>query len=374
MKKFKLLIINLFLLIICHDAYSQKQKNWTLPSECLYTEFNAIINKHGHSLPFSKIILSDTRFDTSKFGYIYEYKWAKDYRLCLKKNLKDEATFFLNNFFSPNFSQTDDEVFACIRNISNRVIVPEKKVTLKDKKNLVYNFCLKIEFYLKKGSTYYPLYRFDSTLTYQWNSKEELSEQISTAFIASTQRLSDLSIYKISKLKSLTYHEIDSFNNISRNIPLLKQASPQRGIYLTLNQFKENKPSYTNFEISSSEAADLLYVKGKNLEDSVISDAWAFSDGKKMFIRIGYNFFPLYKVGDNFEFYGHPNISTNKPFAINSANPYHPTMQGAGIAGAAIELGISGLMSLIKTTTKDLQPYVLDMEEGKIYQSFAIFY
>ncbi len=373
MKKYKLFVTALLLLALPSNVLSQKKKNWELPSHCYYTRFVSIINNSTSALPFSKIILSDNRFDTSKLGYIYDSEWAKYYKLCLKKDFIEEGATFLNNYFSPNFSQTDDVVFACIKNISNRMAIPGKEAKPKDKKKREYNFYLKVEFYLKKGTGYYPLYRFDSTIIYNWNSKEELSEQISKAFISSTQKLSNLSIYITDKKNTLTYQQIDSFNNISRNIPLLKQAAVQRGIYLTLNQFKENQPSYRNFEISSSEAADLLYVKGKNLEDSVISDAWAFSDGTKMFIRIGYNFFPLYKIGNNFEFYGHPNISTNKPFAINSANPYQPTVRGAGMTGAAIELGVRGIMSFIKTTTKDLQPYVLDMESEKIYQSFVIF-
>ena len=373
MKQLKLLFTILFLLNIPFAVYSQKKskqdrKEFKLPSECFYTKFNSLTNANTFELPFGKIVLSDNRFDTTKFGYIYESKWDKDYKLCLKTNFKDEATTLLNNYFSPNFSKTDNIVFACIKNISNRLIIPELEQAGRYKKRREYNFYLKIEFYLKKQSGYYPLYRFDSTIIYSWDSEKELSEQITSALIISTQKLSSQSTYKIENSKTLSYEQIDSFNNVAKNIPLLKQEAAQRGLYLTFEQLKENEPAYTDFEISLSETADLLYVKGKNLKDSVISDSWGFSDGKTMFIRQGYNFFPLYKIGNNFEFYGYHNILTgSQPF------PFSPTSGNTTMQGTAIELGVKGIMSLIRVSNKDLQPYLLDMESGKIYQSFSIF-
>ena len=52
-----------------------------------------------------------------------------------------------------------------------------------------------------------------------------------------------------------------------------------------------------------------LIVTSKTLKkDSAINDAWGFSDGSSLFIRYGDNFYPLYRTGDNFEFF-----AKNKP-------------------------------------------------------------
>jgi hypothetical protein len=158
-----------------------------------------------------------------------------------------------------------------------------------------------------------------------------------------------------------------------RSIPILKET-PRKGVYLTFNQFKNNQPAFADFDVSLSENADAIFVKGKILQDSAIIDAWGFSDGKNTYIRVNSNFFLLLKAADNFEFYSFEEIKKHTPFATTgpevpySGQKYYPfnDPQMNRVNGAAGALA-SGIMNRITVKTREMMLLSLNPDTGKIY-------
>jgi hypothetical protein len=104
-------------------------------------------------------------------------------------------------------------------------------------------------------------------------------------------------------------------------------------------------------------------VNGKNLKDSIITDAWGFSDGNRLFIRYGGNFYPLYRTGDNFEFFAEDN-SQQIP-----SPPYTPGKPLPAPLTSRIDKAIEKLVGRPKEYDL-LHFYLLDMESGRITRPY----
>ena len=101
--------------------------------------------------------------------------------------------------------------------------------------------------------------------------------------------------------------------------------------------------------------------------DSLISNAWGYCDGERYYCRIGYNYFPLFRSGNNFDLYGPKNFILKNPlvqgYYRSNATIGDDYSMAAGLAG----LAASELLSMIKTTSIKLKPFQLDLESGRFY-------
>jgi hypothetical protein len=356
----KKLILASILLIVSGKVFTQKKHSpevLQLPSNCHDIKFEGSKNQLTTTLPFSRIFISDSRFDTSKIGYYEDRKKGQEAKLCVAGGLSDNLSKFLNSCFNANFSQSKSTIHAFVKNFWVSKEIPLDKY---DQKQPGYNLSLKIEFYLQNEECFFPLFRFDSTETVYPSRDNSIDKLINDFCLRSTKKLFEPVITSFQKKKCVLLSQIDSFNTAQKNIPVLVAKEIKQGIYLNFDQFKENKPAFIDFETSFSPASDVLYVKGSILKDSAITDAWGFSDGKNIFIRQGFNFFPLVRCGNNFEFYAFEKITTSSIF-------YGPTTSNSGsLKRSAIEAGVTGLLSSIRTKSKDTYLYLLDMESGKI--------
>lgn len=355
-----------FLVIIHCKLFSQRR---VLPedtrlslAECLTIDIDSLVFSPAVSRPFSAIVVADERFDRTKLGYFYAPKKNELLKMCTKKNTAEGVADFLNNYFSRSSSQATDSVFVHLKKLWIKNDDPYANG--KDAKISGYSIRLKAEFYLKRESCFYPLYRFDSTLYVEGTSEKAPGMLIRKGLTASVRKL-NTSLFPAQGLSCLSLSQIDSFNRASRNIPILKEVTPRKGIYLTFNEFRNNQPAFTDFKISFEERSDFLSISGKAINDSIVNDAWGFSDGTTIFIRHGKNFFPLFRAGGNFEFYAFNKITVDKSFPY----PYYPSYQRGNNVANVINNGTGLLLSRITTKSKssDIRLYTLDIETGKIY-------
>ena len=132
---------------------------------------------------------------------------------------------------------------------------------------------------------------------------------------------------------------------------------------MEFEDFRQNKPAFTYFEIKFDKVSDHLFVIGKRGFDSLIMDAWGYSDGERLYCQVMSNYFPLFRSGNNFDFYA------PKDFVVKTPLVPVPKMGGSSgspVAGL-IMLGAGELLSMIKTSSIKLKPFQLDIETGKFY-------
>lgn len=326
-------------------------------AECLTIDMDSAVFSPVASRPFSTIVVTDERFDRMKIGYFYTPRINRLLKMCMKENTVKEVNIFLNNYFSAVPSPATDSVFACLKKLWIKNDDPYTDP--EDSKTYSYSLQLKIEFYLKRASCFYPLYRFDSTLSLKGTSEKIPGMLIRQGLIASVRKLSSTH-FSEKRPQCLSFRQIDSFNRTTRNIPILK-GGYVKGVYLTFSQFKNNRPAFEDYRIRFEERSDFLSVTGKVIRDSVLNDVWGFSDGTTMFIRNGRNFFPLFRAGDNFEFYAFNEITIDRPYG------YTPSYRPNDNAGNIVTNGVGLLLNSSTTKSSDIKLYRLDIETGKIY-------
>jgi hypothetical protein len=169
---------------------------------------------------------------------------------------------------------------------------------------------------------------------------------------------------KNKSLRCISRASLDSFNLV-RSSFVVSTTTPAKGVYLKIDQFKNNTPAFTDFEILLNKVSDQIFVKGKRGIDSLIGDAWGYSDGKMAYCRIGQNYFPLFKCGNNFDLYVPKNFVQQNPL-VSNFRPRGGTDAGSVTAGLVC-LAAAELLSLIKTSSIQLKPAQLDLDTGKFY-------
>ena len=302
-------ILFIILALIRTVGFSQtdNQEEYTgpvLPTEWQYFNLSPKANPVKHSLPFKNIIIIDSRLDNSnKIGYFNHRKDNKSKKIGLSDDLNKVFTSFTNSYLKFNDTSTSGSIYAYIKNFRINVV---NTVTSLDMQT-GYMINLKAEFYLQKESCYFPLYRFDSTVSGRINYPEDVVEILRSWINAVFVKLSLPNTFNLQKRACLSSRQIDSFNLAGRNYPLLSAKQYNKGIFMTIEEFRQNKPGITEFRIERSDYIDGIYVKAKDKSDSLILDAFGYSDGKKIYIRRGYSFFTLIRSGDGFEFHGFGN-------------------------------------------------------------------
>ena len=301
------------------------------------------------SLPYASITVVDKRPDTSKAGYYYAYSSDQNVRkVCFRKNMEAEVSSFMNSYINYNTDSANKKIYAYIKKIwfgtYDTTDLKENKITLRTRK-----LSIKIEFYLNDQSCFYPLYRFDSTYNLEDMPGKQPSFALETGLIASLRKLSINIHVDTRKLQCLSRPQIDSFNAVSGNYPVLQETIAKKGVYMSLDQFRNNQPAYTKFRMRFRSSSDDVIIpgSGKGAEDTVVK-AWAVCDGEKMYFRINNNYFALFKSGATYDFYG---------FDI-----HFKTSTGNRNTG----LGIQMLTMMTSKATKS-KPLQVNLENGEVY-------
>jgi len=298
-------------------------------------------------VPFGSITVCDVRPDDSKAGYYYPGEKDNGVRIiCFKGGITNEVLSFFNSRLQLNKDSKLSAV-ACIKKLwfgtYDTTNVKENKLTLRTRKLM-----LKMEIYLKDENCYYPLYRFDSTLNFDDLQSGDPSYVLGIALQKSLRKLANGGYTDYQKLRCISTCQVDSFNNVCNRFAVLNEKVAQKGVYLTLAQFQNNSPAYTEFNLQFNRSEDIITIKGEDGEDVAVN-AWAVSDGKKMYIRMGKNYFRLIKSGHNYDFYGFDTF-----FERPVINPYSTAF-------------IIALLNLAITKVNRPKPFQLNLETGEVY-------
>lgn len=358
----KLRIASFLFLFGCNNMLAQKI---VFPDASVLAQTKCVtvsINPYGYpATPHTtSILVSDQRYDTTVMvGYFYRGYRDRLSKICAEKSITQTVSSFLNHHFAGIFSRRKDTVLMQLKKLW---IEGEEGFICSDMwTEAPYTLTIKMEFYLKKESCLYPLYRFDSVYRFKGNPEITADPLISQAIIASCSKLTNAVFAGNTNRKCLSWLQVDSFNKAGADIAILKDPAPQKGVYLNFNDFRNNRPAFTDFKISMDEWADIVTVKGKTLTDSTLIDAWEFSDGEKIFIRRNKNFFPLFQVAGNFAYYGFNKITLRRPLK------YTPQLVTRGNVIDFISDRMNEWASSITFKSKDTRLFHLNMETGSLY-------
>jgi len=281
-------------------------------------------------------------------------------QFCFKQGTAAGIGSFLNNSFTRDPLPSNGKLLYCLKKlwIAKADTVDMRLRNPYLTRSRVY---LKAELYFEKNGDYYPLYRFDSVFMFPKQISFFSTKWVEQALAASLGRLKDCNPEKIVKRTSMKNTEMDHYYFDENYTAISHNPAPAKGVYLNAEQFKNNQPAYADFEISLDNVVDIMRVKEKDGTYTIIKNDWGFCDGEHLFMRMGLNYFRLFKAGDTYDLYATDRIKSPYPNDM-----IHVTGGGAGadLISAAI---LEALNSTKKTRLGELKPFQLDMETGMVY-------
>lgn len=212
---------------------------------------------------------------------------------------------------------------------------------------------LTAEFYLEDNSGYIPLYRFDTLVSGIHPLQLKGDEYLKDAITFSLRKAGTTNWENVRGKSRLSIQQIDSFNAARFLIPALTQA-PVKGVYLSFDDFKNNRPKDIAFEIEKEKTQDVLYaIKDGGKEE--MPGVWGYSDGRNRYIQSSGFFFKLNRRGNGYMLYG-LKYYKEKTLEVPVVTPY-PGGAGGVIAGMATYRHLGALKELFQ----------LDPETGDIF-------
>jgi len=221
---------------------------------------------------------------------------------------------------------------------------------------------VRIEFYLKVASGYYALYRYDSVI-----SKATTVSEYGAQFVGQALKLSldkmvqmDTRVPAILEKRKFTLDEIIRHNEDAFNMPVLKDTMLKAGVYLNFEEFKNNNPSQTAYELKKDRLTDMVYINDPNGKQYMERDVWGYCDGVHAYIKSADNFFILQRYANAFYVYGAKRLMSED----NTTMMYFPTTGTAsgGYWVPVSDYSFKGSKRLIR-----LEPFQLNWSTGQLY-------
>lgn len=322
--------------------------------------------KTDKPLPFHSIRVVDARSDTSKIGY---WNKKKQYlRVTTSNGFANSLENLLNEL--PKEASADDRRLLVVikkfwfREPTDEEIIKQYDDTGRHPGRILTCYA-KVEFYLNRGEIYTPLFRFDSVFQQPAvNDKDELTVPAVEACLNRLEKL-DLQPFTQSKTQ-LSWPAVEAYNRQFMEKSILTDFKMRRGVFITFNDFLQNKPRYTDFEVEAG-AVDHLYVTSGGSRQ-LLTNFWGYAGSSGYFFKNGQQCYPLQRRGNTFEFVA--NVITDIEGVMQDqpvlSDPNSPT----AIANGVITNGIAdyGARRLLGNGRKtQWRTFQIDMETGKAY-------
>jgi hypothetical protein len=306
-------------------------------------------------LPFASIKIIDSRFDTTKFGFVPVVNFIPDKRnvfrkLRFKGGVANPVQEYYNDYYKNSFQQNGFELLIVMKRfwLSGIDNSRDKRIALTNSLEAGTNFYLKWEYYIGKNGKYLPVRRTDTLMHMDDDETRYVTENFDERklggikfFLKAMIELYnfDNKIAAFDNLPGKTMEQILEFNNKRNEIKVLKDSILKKGVYLNFDEFKNNAPSINDFKEEKTRYQ--VFKSERYLSDpqgNLINEYWGYSDGEDF--RYGkYGNDKIYRVGQTFEFF----------VQVNNVAPDNSTPVTT------------------KNKIKVWYPYQIDMETGQVY-------
>lgn len=146
----------------------------------------------------------------------------------------------------------------------------------------------------------------------------------------------------------------DSVYRSRFNVPILNAQTLMPGVYLSMKEFQNNKPSIQEDEWKPDRAVNILYTKERDGNWVVTRrEVFGFCDGRNIWFRIENSFFPGFQEGNTFLVIAPIYLKRKKSYGKNYT---YITKKGGYTYG-----------DVITVDEKDRSVYQLDMDTGEFY-------
>ena len=321
----------LLVIVLIEPLVLPAQKDETLPiknSKESFYSFESIHYYRDHKLPFNQIVVLDKRFDTTKAGYTFDNLSNKYSKIMLKRSWSE----ILNEYFSQNLDANSNQILFIVIQSFWMQSGTRAEVQRLNKTNNVYQadpdrggYCAaELDIFVQADSSFHALFKIDTTFLSLSNfSKSKLDYFFFLPFDSMAMKLNSISVSQnISGKRKINLDEINGYYNNRFQIPVLQQTTPGKGIFISFQEFKENKPRITQFRYKKGDLSDEVYMIN-NGKEQLVEKYWGFVDTSGLYIRLGLNFFKAVRQQNTYELLGfqHINVYRNSQAGTSTPDP-----------------------------------------------------
>ncbi len=253
------------------------------------------LGKYGNDFPelFQQISVIDARPDTCRIGIVRTSRTGQN-EVLFHSPVSQQLTGYLNAAYSRPAGRY--QLLIVLKDFW--ISVPD---SFGAKAYFELNIRFRMEAYLKVNDAYGPLVRFDSTVTRLRGLavSSMATEEVRELFDQLMGQVAAADLARDSRL--VTYQQIDSFNRARFAYPIDTATRLVKGVYATVDEFRENAPSILNYTIDKDPSGKpQLNVADESGKMYFNHTAWGFCDGDQVYVMMDGNLFPVFTVGHQF--------------------------------------------------------------------------
>jgi hypothetical protein len=311
----------------------------------------------------------DARPDTSKVGFARFGNYQRFHRLVMVPNCTDYLAQDYPSFLAPLAEAKDSLVL-----VLHRFWLSERYY--KDNPNVTHSYChIVADCYKRQNGWLLPLGPVNVFEKEGWivhNYKPLLRDAMASLLAkADTAFATRQPIGTAVSWEGLQQQIANKFK-----FPILTAPQAGKGLYLTYNDFVNNRPTPVDFKVDEGKRKDVIVAP--TLDTSVTNHVWGYSDGQHHYIRLAKHFHQLVHNGQTFD------LAAPRLFKSNGLRPdgtfvtevivgttglstnYFSLRPDAGdIFGGLVVSVLSALDSYVRSN--ELVPLQLDLSTGTLY-------
>jgi hypothetical protein len=368
--------IVLFLLFFPLIAGAQMNKHLISDLESVVYEWSPdALAPSSINLPFKAIKIIDSRFDTTKLGFVYQKEYNPQAHTDFKKmkfagGIQQAIENYYNEYYQKCFSDPDCNLLIVLKklwidnfpgnNVSGNTV----------DKELIYSFQevhVKFECYFDVGNYYYPVQRIDTVYRLTDHKKITIGKRPSgkdlyffnTVMHTVIEAIDFIQIKNsISQKRKLDLTSIDSFNRVRLQIPLLNTPL-KHGVFNSFEELKNNNPALVDFEEAHVKSESSLFNKQTGTR---LTNWFAVNDDNGLHVSSFENEIVI-RSGNAFEIFRDTYMYVPKTIAGNMLKffPFEAFEPFPGQSALSINPGDGTKLITFHA------PCQLDLETGKFY-------
>lgn len=291
----------------------------------------------------------DFRPDTSRMGFLTTHKW-KDIRF--RKSLRQELHSYLNGSYAhPGGTQSfliiikkywlfDTVMAAPIFDLVNPV----------GKGRIIF----RAEAFLKTPTGFAPYAYLDTVVTSPASAVHMAHKKLPLLLAVLMEKVANTKEAEVlSRNRYYSRTTLDSMNKKRFAYPMDTALVLRKGVYASLEEFKNNRPSILNYQVEKNSEGHMdLFLKDEAGKLYFSRKMWGYCDGEHCYAMMDGNLFPILPVDHAFYVFGSREYQRKQ-----TSVPLFAVLPGAYLVA---------MEPVAETAVRKLSLFHLDVQTGQI--------
>ena len=294
---------------------------------------------------FSHFEVVDLRQDTSRLGFYITSNYRRQF--VFKESVSNTVLDFFNDYVQPGGTRS---FLILIKKFWLYDNIPSTGKSPDGARGGRIEF--RGEAFLQTDAGYLPFAFLDTVIISPRSVKDMSLFRLPDLLFNFLQKIAFTDETLLNRKSSFTLNELELLNKKRFDYPMDTAQVLQNGVYANVEEFRNNRPSMSNYEIRSDEnGLTQIYLKDEKGQSYFSRKIWGYCDGKQCYTMMDGNLFPV--------------LSVNHAFYVFGSREYQMSMSIAPIV--LLPFGLLAYENINKKVYRKMHLFSLDPYSGKIY-------